>query len=170
MVMLVGQSGWPFPIPIVQRDGAWMFDAEQGMEEVVNRRIGRNELNTINVIKAYQQAQLEYANTDWDGDGVAEYAQKLGREPGKHDGLFWEIESGQPDSPLGPLVANARAEGYQLNSEQSKPTPYHGYYYRIITRQVASAPGGPYNYIINGNMIAGFGLWRFPPSMVHPGS
>ncbi len=108
------------------------------------------------------EAQFDYANSDRDGDGVSEYAQKLQSEPGKFDGLFWEAEEGQPQSPLGPLIAEARAEGYKAKGATEKPWPYHGYYYRILTRQGGSVPGGKYDYIINGNMIAGFALVAFP--------
>jgi len=161
-VLHVGNADWPFPIPMVKVDGAWQFDAKQGREEILNRRIGRNELNTVEVLRGYVEAQFDYANSDWDGDGVSEYAQKLLSEPGKFDGLFWEAEDGQMQSPLGPLIAEARDQGYDPKGENDDHTPYHGYYYRILTRQGSDAPGGKYDYIINGNMIAGFGLIAFP--------
>ena len=157
-----GKSDWSFPIPLVKRGGAWQFDATQGEEEIINRRIGRNELSTLGAIQGYVEAQAEYAQIDRDGDGVSEYAQKFASSPGQYDGLFWEAAPGQPESPLGPLFADARAEGYALKGTPEKPTPYHGYYYRILTRQGAAAPGGQYNYLINGHMIAGFGLLAFP--------
>lgn len=160
-ILHAGKSDWPFPIPLVKTAEGWHFDAVQGREEIVDRRIGRNELRTLSVINGYVEAQFAYANADRDGDGVAEYAQRLGSEPGKFDGLFWEAEPGQPESPMGPLVAEARAEGYAVKGGE-KPVPYHGYYYRILTRQGPGAPGGKYDYIINGNMIAGFGLLAFP--------
>jgi hypothetical protein len=159
-VLHAGNTDWPFPIPLVKQGDAWQFDARQGREEILDRRIGRNELSTLGVIHAYGEAQFEYASADRDGDGVSEYAQKLRSEPGKTDGLFWEAEAGQPESPLGPLVAEARAGGYKVDGDG--PVPYHGYYYRILTRQGAAAPGGKYDYVINGNMIAGFGLLAFP--------
>ena len=161
-ILHVGNADWPFPIPVVKVDGGWQFDAEQGREEILNRRIGRNELNTAAAIRGYVEAQFDYANSDWDGDDVSEYAQKLMSEPGKFDGLFWEVEEGQPQSPLGPLIAEARAQGYKQKGQDEKSTPYHGYYYHILTRQGRNAPGGKYDYIINGNMIAGFALIAFP--------
>jgi hypothetical protein len=161
-IVHVGNTDWPFPIPLVKNGDSWHFDAEQGRQEVLNRRIGRNELSAIGVIRGYVEAQFDYANSDRDDDGVSEYAQKLQSEPGKFDGLFWETEDGQTQSPLGPLVAEARAEGYKVKGGTEKPTPYHGYYYRILTRQGGNVPGGKYDYVINGNMIAGFGLVAFP--------
>ena len=161
-VVHVGNTDWPFPVPLVKNGETWRFDTTQGREEILNRRIGRNELRTLGVIRGYLEAQFDYANEDRDGDGVSEYAQKLRSEPGKFDGLFWQTEAGQPLSPLGPLVAEARAGGYKLEDPTDKPLPYHGYYYRILTRQGSAAPGGKYDYIINGNMIAGFGLVAFP--------
>jgi len=161
-VMHVGNTDWPFPIPLVKTSDNWQFDVEQGRQEILNRRIGRNELSTVSAIRGYVEAQFDYANSDRDGDGISEYAQKLQSEPGKFDGLYWEAEEGQPQSPLGPLIAQARAEGYKAKGPADKPSPYHGYYYRILTRQGGNAPGGKYDYIINGNMIAGFGLVAFP--------
>lgn len=161
-IMLVGDLDWPFPIPIVKKGDSWQFDAEQGREEIINRRIGRNELSTVNAMQGYIEAQFDYANTDRDDDGVLEYAQKLQSDPGKFDGLFWEAEDGEPQSPLGPLFAEARAEGFKLNGTTEKPAPFHGYYYRILTRQGKNVPGGKYDYVINGNMIAGFALVAFP--------
>lgn len=161
-IVHVGNTDWPFPIPVVKFSDSWQFDAKQGRQEILNRRIGRNELSTLGAIRGYLEAQFDYANSDRDGDGVSEYAQKLQSEPGKNDGLFWETEEGQPQSPLGPLIAEARAEGYKIKGTTEKPVPYHGYYYRILTRQGSNAPGGKYDYIINGNMIAGFALVAFP--------
>ena len=161
-IIQTGNNGWPFPIPLVRQGDAWRFDAAQGENEIINRRIGRNELRTLSAIQGYQEAQADYAGIDRDGDGVAEYAQKLASSPGQQDGLFWETEPGQPQSPLGPLFAEARAKGYALKGDPEKPVPYHGYYYRILTRQGSAASGGKYDYIINGNMIAGFGLVAFP--------
>ncbi len=160
-VISLGEKDWPFPIPLTRRGDRWVFDVVQGREEILDRRIGRNELHVLRVMDAYLQAQAEYASEDRDGDQVAEYARKLRSEPGKFDGLFWETAENEPASPIGPLVADARAEGYRAGNT-GKPIPYHGYYYRILTRQGAAAPGGKYSYIINGNMLAGLGLLAFP--------
>jgi len=157
-----GPDGWVFPVPLIKTGEQWQFDAEQGKAEILNRRIGRNELNALAVMKAYVEAQVEYAHGDHDGDEVAEYATKLSSEPGKFDGLYWDEQEGHGKSPLGPLVAQAKAEGYKPKSGSGTSIPYHGYYYKILTRQGSNAPGGKYDYIINGNMIAGFGLLAFP--------
>jgi hypothetical protein len=161
-ILHVGNNDWPFPIPLVKTGEQWQFDAEQGRQEILNRRIGRNELSVVSAMRGYVEAQFEYANLDRDDDGVSEYAQKFRSDPGKFDGLFWEAGEGQPQSPLGPLFAQAKAEGYKAPETTEEPAPFHGYYYRILTRQGAAAAGGKYDYIINGNMIAGFGLVAFP--------
>jgi hypothetical protein len=160
----IGADGWPFPIPLVKQDGQWFFDTAAGKEEILARRIGRDEMGAINVCNAYVDAQREYAGQDRLGDGVLAYAQFLRSTPGTHDGLFWPAKPGEDLSPLGPLVAQARVEGYHrtakmLNDEQA---PYHGYYFKILTRQGKHAPGGKYNCIINGRMIAGFALVAWP--------
>jgi Protein of unknown function (DUF2950) len=159
----IGTNGWPFPIPLVKQDGQWFFDTAAGKEEILARRIGRDEIGAINVCNAYVEAQREYASEDH-GDGILEYAQHLRSTPGKHDGLFWPAKPGQELSPLGPFVAQAHGEGYHrtakmMNDEQA---PYHGYYFKILTRQGKHAPIGKYNYIINGHMIAGFAFVAWP--------
>jgi hypothetical protein len=156
----LGTDGWLFPIPLVKQNGQWFYDTVAGKEEIINRRIGMDELGAIDVCNAYVEAQREYASQDRMGDGVLAYAQFLHSTPGKHDGLFWPAKPGEELSPLGPLVAAARVEGYHraammLNDEQA---PYHGYYFKILTRQGKHAPGGKYDYIINGRMITGFAL------------
>jgi hypothetical protein len=161
----IGADGWPFPIPLVKQDGQWFFDTAAGRQEILARRIGMDETGAMNVCNAYVEAQREYASQDRLGDGVPAYAQFLRSTPGTHDGLFWPAnQPGEELSPLGPLVAQARVEGYQrtakmLNDEQA---PYHGYYFKILTRQGKQASGGKYNYIINGRMIAGFALVAWP--------
>jgi hypothetical protein len=161
----LGEDGWPFPIPLVKQDGKWFFDTAAGAVEILKRRIGMDELGAIAVCDAYVDAQREYASQDRIGDGVLAYAQFLKSSPGKHDGLFWPTNSSDEVlSPLGPFIAQARVEGYHrtakmLNDEQA---PYHGYYFKILTRQGKNAPGGKYNYIINGRMIAGFALVAWP--------
>lgn len=162
--VLVGDTSWPFPIPLVKQGDGWQFDAAQGEREIINRRIGRNEMRTLSAMRGYVEAQAEYAGNDRDGDGVLEYAQKFTSAPGQQDGLFWDPLPGEADSPLGPLMADAQAQGYALNGNPRQPTPYHGYYFRILTRQGPAAPGGKYDYVINGNMIAGFALVAFPAS------
>jgi hypothetical protein len=160
----LGEDGWPFPIPLVQRNGLWVFDTEAGEQEILNRRIGRNELNAIAVCQAYVDAQREYASQDRNNDGVLEFASRLRSSPGTHDGLYWPVEPGEGLSPLGPLVAQARVEGYRHQTRilADPQSPYRGYYFKILTRQGRHAPGGKYNYIINGHMIAGFALVAWP--------
>ena len=160
----LGADGWPFPIPLVKQGGQWLFDVEAGKEEILNRRIGANELGAIQVCRAYVQAQREYASADHNADEVLEYAQHLRSTPGAHDGLYWSTKTGDELSPLGPLVAAARDEGYRQQTKilTEVQSPYHGYYFKILTQQGKHAPGGKYNYIINGHMIAGFALVAWP--------
>jgi len=158
----VGKVDWPFPIPIVKKDSLWQFDAHQGKEEILARRIGRNELSAIQVCLAYVDAQREYALKDRDGDGILAYTHKFKSGPGKKDGLYWEAGQGNEQSPLGPLLAQAQEEGYDLKKQGSGPSPYHGYYYRILTAQGKDAPGGAYDYMVKGKMIGGFGLVAYP--------
>ena len=166
VVLEVGDDLWPFPVPIAKKDGGWLFDTDIGKDELLNRRIGKNELTTLPVMRAYVDAQREYASSDHDGDGVLEYAQRLVSSPGKEDGLYWPPDLNGQLSPLGPLVAFAQAEGYspELRDEETEVErgPYHGYYFKILTRQGKHAPGGKYGYVINGNMIAGFALVAWP--------
>jgi hypothetical protein len=162
MTLVVGKD-WPFPIPLVKdaQKGTWHFDTAAGQEEILNRRIGRNERNVINVCGAVVDAQREYAIRDPNGDGVPEYAEKFLSDPGKKNGLFWETAEGEPPSPLGPLVGNAVAEGYTHGTD-GEPKPYHGYFYRILTSQGANAPGGAYDYLVGGKLIGGFALVAYP--------
>lgn len=164
MVLDIGNDAWPFPIPLVRRDNQWSFDTAAGEEEILNRRIGMNELGAISVCHAYVQAQREYASESHDGDEVLQYAQWLRSSPNKHDGLYWHADPGQEISPFGPLIAQAHGEGYTHESKimTIAQKPYHGYYFRILTRQGPHAPGGKYSYVINGRMIAGFGLVAWP--------
>jgi hypothetical protein len=159
-IVLIGDQAWPLPIPLVREKGAWRFATEEGVDEVINRRIGANERNAIYVLRAYVDAQRQYASRDRNGDGVLQYAQKLGSTPGKQDGLYWPDDAAQDGerSPFGPLVAESAA--YLKGHKDSDP--YRGYYFKILTRQGKSAPGGAFNYIINGRMIAGFGLVAYP--------
>jgi hypothetical protein len=165
----VGDDDWPLPIPIVKRDALWRFDAEEGMEELLARRIGRNELSTIQVCLAYVDAQREYAIKDRDTDSLLEYAQKFRSDPGKKNGLYWNVKEGEEQSPLGPLFAEAQEKGYTGKSAAGQAVPYHGYYYRILKGQGRDAPGGAYDYIVNGQMIGGFALVAYPAKYASSG-
>jgi hypothetical protein len=159
-VIEVGALAYPLPIPLVRESGAWRFDTEAGKEEITNRRIGMNELQAIGVARAYVDAQIEYANSDRDGDEVLEYAQRLGSSAGKKDGLYWHTTAESDElSPFGPLIAGMD-QGYV--SARKAGEPFYGYYFKILTRQGANPPGGRYDYVINGNMIAGFALVAWP--------
>jgi hypothetical protein len=164
MVLEIGEQAWPFPIPLIKVPGGWQFDTASGLEEITNRRIGRNELEALEVVRAYVDAQREYASRDRDDDDVLEYAQKFASSPGKTDGLYWPQELNGETSPLGPLVAEAQGEGYMASQseEHTGPRPFHGYLFKILTRQGKHAAGGKYDYIINGNMIGGFALVAWP--------
>ncbi len=157
-VLQMGKLKWPFPIPAVKEGGVWRLDTAAGKEEILNRRIGENELMAIRVCRAYVDAQRAYASQDRDGDEVLEYAQRIPSTPGRRDGLYWESAPGEEVSPFGPLIAEQKEylEGRKAGD------PYYGYYYKILTKQGGNVPGGRYNYVINGNMIAGFALVAFP--------
>ncbi|HSO71542.1 MAG TPA: DUF2950 family protein, partial [Thermodesulfobacteriota bacterium] len=157
VVLVIGPDAWPFPIPLVRIGGEWRFQTGEGLDEIVNRRIGANELSTIAVCRDYLAAQRQYAGKIRDGSGVRKFAQRLVSSPGKQDGLYWDpAATGGEESPFGPRMAEYLAGGRQPRD------PYHGYYFRVLTRQGNRAPGGSYNYVINGNMIAGFALVAFP--------
>ena len=160
-LLIVGENEWPLPFPLVKDAAGWRFDTEAGAEEILNRRIGRNERSAIQVCLAYVDAQREYALTHGNRDGMHEYAMKIVSTPGKRDGLYWPTKEGQPLSPLGPLVEEAKEEGYG-KSKNAVHEPYHGYLYRIITAQGLNAPGGAYDYIVGGRMIGGFALVAYP--------
>ncbi|HET6437143.1 MAG TPA: DUF2950 domain-containing protein [Anaeromyxobacter sp.] len=162
IVLYVGADDFPFPIPVVPDGDGWRFDTAAGKEEILNRRIGRNERAAIQVALAYVDAQREYYAQPRKQGEVLEYAQRIASTPGKRDGLYWDAKAGEPMSPLGPLVAKARAEGYRRSETQRGPVPYHGYYYRILTGQGPDAPGGATDYVARGHMIGGFGLVAFP--------
>jgi hypothetical protein len=162
MILNVGQDGWPFPVPVVKKGNVWVFDTKQGKQEILNRRIGENELNTIQTMLAIVDAQREYAMNDRDGDGLLEYAQKFWSDPGKKNGLFWETGEGKEPSPVGPLVAKAMRAGYQRKQSGEKPSPYYGYLYKTLTAQGENAPGGAFDYIVQGKMIGGFAIVAYP--------
>ncbi len=161
-VLVVGQDQWPMPIPVVKEGNGWRFDTAAGKEEILNRRIGRNELNAVQVCLAIVDAQHEYARMAREGDGLLKYAMKFSSDKGKKNGLYWATKEGEALSPLGELVANARAEGYSRKAAGRMPAPYHGYLYRIQTAQGQDAPGGAFDYVVNGKMIGGFALVAFP--------
>jgi hypothetical protein len=161
MIAVLGKEEWPFPIPIVQKDGRWMFDTKAGKEEVLNRRIGRNELNVIEVCKAFVDAQREYFSKDRDNDGLLEYAQKFVSDEKQTDGLFWLAKEGEEESPMGPLIALAAQEGYK-KQPKGVSSPYHGYFYRILKTQGPHAKGGAKNYMVKNDMTKGFALVAYP--------
>jgi hypothetical protein len=154
----IGLVAWPVPVPLVRGPDGWSFDGAEGVEIVRDRLVGRNELKAIEVLRAYVDAQLLYAEEDRDGDQVLEYAQRVGSSPGMRDGLYWPAEPGQETSPFGPFLA---AAGVHVENRPSD-APYYGYYFRIMNRQGENVPGGAYDYVINGNMIAGFGMVAWP--------
>jgi hypothetical protein len=157
--LYIGAENWPFPIPLVQKNGRWLFDTDAGKQEVLFRRIGRNEYATIDILGALVAAQKEYASMPRDGDSK-QYAQKLLSDEGKHNGLFWKAAEGELPSPIGPLVAAASAEGY--TKAKVGPTPFHGYIYRIIGSQGKDAPGGAMSYMSNGRLTRGFAIVAYP--------
>jgi hypothetical protein len=162
VILQIGKDDWQFPIPIVKKGLRWHFDTKAGQEELLNRRIGRNELHVIGTMHAYVDTQREYATKNWGSDRGSLYAQKFMSTPGKKDGLYWEAKDGEEKSPADPFFAKAAQEGYLKKSNTGKPSPFHGYYFRILTAQGKNAPGGPYSYVVNGKMIFGFGLIAYP--------
>jgi hypothetical protein len=169
LVIVVGKNDWPFPIPLTKDGQKWVFDTNSGMEETLNRRIGQNELDTIQVMLAIVDAEREYAEKARDGGGIRKYAQKFRSDPGKKNGLYWEAKEGEEQSPLGPLMAEARQEGYLEKKSAEGTTPYHGYFYRILTSQGEHADGGAYDYIVDGNMIGGFAVVAYPADFGNSG-
>lgn len=163
VTLQVGDDDWPMPIPIVKRWGAWRFDTRRGREEILNRRIGRNEIFVLNVCHAIVDAQREYMAEDRNGDGVPEYARRFISDDGKKNGLYWPTGEDEPQSPLGPLVADAADEGYATTaSESGEPRPFHGYYFKMLTSQGSSAPGGVRDYTVEGRMSGGFAVVAWP--------
>ncbi|MEO8485640.1 MAG: DUF2950 domain-containing protein [Betaproteobacteria bacterium] len=167
--LLIGPNDTPFPFPLVKDASAWRFDAKAGAEEVVNRRVGENELAAMKVCLAFVDAQREYAEADRNGNGIIEYAKKLISSPGKKDGLYWPTKAGEPESPLGPLAVQARTEGYGAQGGKSangQPRQgagaYHGYRARLLTAQGKDAKGGAYSYLAQGKLIGGFGVVLYP--------
>ncbi|GAB3765146.1 DUF2950 domain-containing protein [Ramlibacter monticola] len=168
--LAVGKDDWPFPFPLVKSQGGWRFNAREGREEVLTRRIGRNELSVMQVLQAYVDAQQEYYLRNPDQGKLLAYAQKVGSTKGKRDGLYYPVNAGEPPSPLGTLFASAQAEGYRLGSgPEGKPVPYHGYIYRILKAQGPAAKDGAYDYVVHGKMIGGFALVAYPAAYANSG-
>ena len=164
----VGTNNWPMPIPLVKTNGQWRFDTAAGKEEIINRHIGKDELHAIGVCRVYVVAQRQYSSAHLYAGTGAKYAQKFKSTSGKKDGLYWPSAENELASPFGPLVAEAHAEGYTRNKGRG-PHPFHGYYFRILTRQGKSAPGGEMNYISHGNLTKGFALVAYPEHWDHSG-
>jgi hypothetical protein len=160
--LIVGNEGWPFPVPLTKTGKRWHFDAAAGKEEVLARRIGRNELAAIGICREYVAAQRQYAREGHDGRAQGLFATRFNSEPGTHNGLYWPAGRGEPRSPLGDLVAQASEEGRPLGTNRTGPTPFHGYYFRILTAQGAAAPGGARSYVVDGGMSQGFALVAWP--------
>jgi hypothetical protein len=160
LVLRIGDDGWPFPIPIVRRQGRWFLDGAAGADEIVSRRIGANELRTIEVMHGFVAAERDYAAASHDGAPGGIYARTIRSEPGKHNGLYWEVAPGEPESPAGPLLAGAAAEGYTAGAGAN--AGYHGYRYRVLTAQGPGAEGGARDYVVNGKLMGGFALVAWP--------
>jgi hypothetical protein len=161
VIFEVGTNNWPMAIPLMKADGQWHFDTAAGKEEIINQHIGKDELHAIGVCRAYVAAQMHYANVNPKVGGGANYAQKFKSTPGKQDGLYWASAENEPASPFGPLVAEAHAEGY-VSNKGTGPQPFHGYCFRILTRQGEAAPGGKMNYMSEGILAGGFALVAYP--------
>jgi hypothetical protein len=158
----IGRDLWPFPAPLIQAGDGWQFDAEAAREEVMLRRIGGNELDVIALLRAYVRVQDQYRRTDPDGDGIASFAAGVLSSEGTHDGLYWPAEEGAPESPIGDFMARAAAQGYTVDGTEEDPEPYLGYYFEVLQRQGDAAPGGAYDYMVNGHMVAGHAMLAYP--------
>ena len=163
MVLYIGAHNWPCPIPLANKGNAWYFDTDAGKKEILYRRIGKNELSAIHICQELVAAEKEYYSTQHN-----EYAQKIFSDEGLHNGLYWKAAAGEPQSPIGPLVASAVAEGYS-KGRGGAPTPYRGYYFHILTRQGKNGPGGAKNYIVNGKMTEGFAFVAYPAEYMSSG-
>ncbi|MBS0169820.1 MAG: DUF2950 domain-containing protein [Nitrospira sp.] len=160
-ILTVGRDAWPMPIPLIKSENGWRFETHQAAAEILNRHIGRNELAAIQVCLAIVDAEREYAMHDADGDGVPGFAPKFVSSPGKRDGLYWETREEEPLSPIGPLLAAAASEG-PVSSDSDRLTPFHGYLYRLLTKQGEHASGGAYDYWANGTLLRGIAVLAFP--------
>jgi hypothetical protein len=161
VILYIGAGNWPVPIPLIKKDSGWVFDTAAGKDELLFRRIGRNELFTIKVLEDMADAQTEYASEARDGESTGHFARKILSDSGKQNGLYWEAAEGQPESPIGPLIASASAEGYKKDSG-GNPIPFHGYYYKVLEGQGKNAPGGAKKYLVDGKMTNGFGFLAYP--------
>jgi hypothetical protein len=161
VILYIGAENWPVPLPLVKKNGGWAFDTAAGKEELLFRRVGRNELFAIKVLEDLADAQTEYASEARDGESAPQFAQKILSDTGKHNGLYWETADAQPESPIGPLIASASTEGYKKDSGGSA-VPFHGYYYKVLTGQGKNAPGGAKDYLVNGKMTNGFAFLAYP--------
>ena len=164
--LVIGNNEWPFPVPLIKKNAGWRFDTDAGLKEILFRRIGHNELDTMQTVLAYVDAQNDYAQFMRKTAGTASYAQHFVSSEGKKDGLYWPAQPGEDPSPLGDLVASAATQGYKVGGGRA---PYHGYYYKILTRQGPDAPGGAYDYVVRGNMIGGFALVAYPAAYRNSG-
>jgi hypothetical protein len=160
--LVVGNEAWPFPVPLVKVREGWQFDTAAGREEVLARRIGRNELAVIGICRTFVAAELQYAKEGRDGKPAGRYAMTFRSEPGRQNGLYWPTARGQKLSPLGDLVAQAATEGRTVNASSNAPSPFHGYFFKILTSQGTHAPGGAKSYIVDGEMTGGFALLAWP--------
>jgi hypothetical protein len=158
--LYIGAENWPLPIPLVHKGGVWYFDTVTGKKEILYRRIGRNEFAAMEVCDVLVQAEQDYYSQARDGR-PPQYTAKFASDEGKHNGLYWKAEGDEPESPIGPLIAYATGEGYSKKQEEG-PTPFHGYFYRILTAQGAGAPGGARDYVVNGEMTGGFAILAYP--------
>jgi len=160
VIMYLGTDNWPAPIPIVQKNGGWVFDTAAGKDELIYRRIGRNEVYTMRILENLASAQEEYAKQEH--DGARQFAQYILSDPGKQNGLYWKTSEGETPSPIGPLIADAVAQGYEVKVRREAPTAYHGYFYKVLTSQGKDAPGGAKNYMVDGKMTGGFAFLAWP--------
>ncbi len=162
LTLIVGNNEWPFPIPLIKEDAGWRFDTRAGIEEIINRRVGANELAAINTMKSVLDAQIKYASVDRNDDGVLEYARKFSSTPGQHDGLFWDSAEGVSEQDISPLQSFVTEAGEYLSARESDDAPFRGYHFHILTSQGPNAKGGSYEYIVGDSMIAGFAIVAWP--------
>ncbi len=162
MELQVGRTRWPFPVTLVSAAGGWSFDPAAARDEILARRIGQNELEVIDLMRRAVSVQADFRNVDHDGDGVMEFASTIISDAGERNGLYWPSAEGVPDSPIGAFMAQAAADGVSVDGQDTDPQPFHGYYFRILKAQGAAAPGGAYDYMIGGNMVAGHALLAYP--------